>query len=142
MPFVKVGKDLFLTISPTMIHCFVADAEAMTQITTRRTDFPKPLEMYTSLDLYGKNLVSTEGPDWRMHRKLAAPSFGEKNNELVWVESLHHTKSLLGLWTGEDGRGGATIADPSAGAMNFALYVISSAGFDIRVVWSHEEGKE
>jgi hypothetical protein len=24
--------------------------------------------------------------------------------------------------------------------MNFALYVISSAGFDVRVVWPHEEG--
>lgn len=112
----------------------------MTQITTRRTDFPKPLEMYRALDIYGKNLVSTEGADWRMHRKLAAPSFGEKNNELVFTESLHHAKSLLGLWTGFDGRGNQTVVEPSSGAMNFALYVISSAGFDVRVVWPHEEG--
>lgn len=114
----------------------------MTQICNRRNDFPKPLEMYGALDIYGKNLVSTEGADWRMHRKLAAPSFGEKNNELVFGESLHHAKSLLGLWTGPDGRGDITIADPSQGAMNFALYVISSAGFDVRVVWPHEEKKE
>jgi cytochrome P450 len=140
MPFEKLGKDVFLVASPTRIHCFVADAEVMTQITTRRTDFPKPLEMYRALDVYGKNLVSTEGADWRMHRKLAAPSFGEKNNELVFTESIHHAKSLLGLWTGADGRGNQTVADPSNGAMNFALYVISSAGFDVRVVWPHEEG--
>lgn len=112
----------------------------MTQITTRRTDFPKPLQMYRALDIYGKNLVSTEGADWRMHRKLAAPSFGEKNNELVFTESLHHAKSLIGLWTGVDGRGNQTVAEPSSGAMTFALYVISSAGFDVRVVWPHEEG--
>jgi cytochrome P450 len=140
MPYEKLGKDVFLLASPTMIHCFVADAEAMTQITTRRTDFPKPLEMYRALDIYGKNLVSTEGADWRMHRKLAAPSFGERNNELVFTESLHHAKSLLGLWAGPDGRGNQTVAEPSLGAMNFALYVISSAGFDVRVVWPHEEG--
>lgn len=141
-PYEQLGKDVFLLASPTMIHCFVADAEAMTQITTRRTDFPKPLEMYRALDIYGKNLVSTEGSDWRMHRKLAAPSFGEKNNELVFTESIHHAKSLLGLWTGSDGRGNLTIAEPSLGAMNFALYVISSAGFDVRVVWPHEEGQQ
>jgi cytochrome P450 len=140
MPFEKLGKDVFLLACPTIIHCFVADAEAMTQITTRRNDFPKPLEFYRALDIYGKNLVSTEGADWRMHRKLAAPSFGERNNELVFTESLHHAKSLLGLWAGPDGRGNQTIAEPSLGAMNFALYVISSAGFDVRVVWPHEEG--
>ncbi|KAF1916394.1 cytochrome P450 monooxygenase-like protein [Ampelomyces quisqualis] len=140
LPYKKLGKDVFLLASPTIIHCFVADAEAMTQITTRRTDFPKPLQMYRALDIYGKNLVSTEGADWRMHRKLAAPSFGEKNNELVFTESLHHAKSLIGLWTGVDGRGNQTVVEPSSGAMNFALYVISSAGFDVRVVWPHEEG--
>jgi cytochrome P450 len=139
MPYEKLGKDVFLLASPTKIHCFVADAEATTQITTRRNDFPKPLEMYRALDIYGKNVVSTEGSDWRMHRKLAAPSFGEKNNELVFTESLVHAKSLLGLWVGPEGRGNQTVAEPSLGAMNFALYVISSAGFDVRVVWPHEE---
>ena len=134
--------DVFLVVSPRQIHAFVADAEAVTQITTRRNDFPKPLEMYGALDIYGKNLVSTEGADWRMHRKLAAPSFGEKNNELVFTESLHHAQSLLSLWTGPDGQGNQTVAEPSVGAMNFALYVISSAGFDVRVVWPHEEGKQ
>jgi cytochrome P450 len=141
MPYEKLGKDVFLLVSPTLIHCFVADAEVVTQITSRRNDFPKPLEMYRALDIYGKNLVSTEGTDWRMHRKLAAPSFGEKNNQLVFDETLHHAQSLLGLWTGPEGRAGHTISDPSLGAMNFALYIISSAGFDVRVVWPHEEGK-
>jgi cytochrome P450 len=142
MPYEKLGKDVFLLASPTKIHCFVADAEATTQITTRRNDFPKPLEMYRALDIYGKNVVSTEGSDWRMHRKLAAPSFGEKNNELVFTESLVHAKSLLGLWVGPEGRGNQTVAEPSLGAMNFALYVISSAGFDVRVVWPHEEHEQ
>lgn len=139
-PFKKLGLDVFIVASPTRLSVFVADAEAVTQITTRRNDFPKPLDMYGALNLYGMNLVGTEGSDWRMHRKLVAPSFGEKNNELVFTETLHHAQSLLGLWAGADGRGNLTVADPSLAAMNFALYVISSAGFDVRVVWPHEEG--
>jgi cytochrome P450 len=125
--------------SPFKIQVFVADAEAITQITNRRNDFPKPLEMYGALNIYGMNLVSTEGPDWRMHRKLVAPSFGEKNNEMVFKESLHHAQSLLSLWTGPDGNGNKTINDPAVAAMSFALFVISSAGFDVRVTWPHEE---
>ncbi|KAF2195514.1 cytochrome P450 monooxygenase-like protein [Zopfia rhizophila CBS 207.26] len=138
-PFADIGGDVFLTASPSRIQAFVADAEVITQITTRRNDFPKPLDMYTRLDIYGKNVVSTEGSTWRMHRKLTAPSFGDKNNELVFVESIHHAQSLLELWTGPDGRGNRTVENPAADTMRFALYVISRAGFDVRVVWPHEE---
>lgn len=64
-----------------MLH--VADAEAIAQITTRRNDFPKPIGMYSSIDLFGKNVVSTEGAFWRHHRKITSPPFTEKNNHLV-----------------------------------------------------------
>jgi cytochrome P450 len=138
-PFEKIGGDVFIIASVTRLTAFVADAEAVTQITSRRNDFPKPLEMYGALDIYGKNVLSTEGSDWRMHRKLTAPSFGEKNNGLVFTESLHHARSLLGLWTGPDGRGNDTVHDPALATMSFALFVISSAGFDVRVKWPHEE---
>jgi cytochrome P450 len=141
-PFADIGCDVFLVVSPGNIEGFVADAEVVTQITTRRTDFPKPLRMYGRLNIYGKNLVASEGPEWRLHRRLTAPSFGEKNNELVFNESLHHAQSLLGLWTGPDGKTSKTIQDPAHDTMRFALYIISRAGFDVRVVWPHEETNE
>jgi len=141
VPFEKLGMDVFIVASPTRLSVFVADAEAVNQITTRRTDFPKPLDMYGALNIYGMNLISTEGAGWRMHRKLVAPSFGEKNNELVFRETLHHARSLMRLWAGADGQGNQTVTDPSLAAMDFALFVISSAGFDVRVVWPHEEGE-
>ncbi|EUC42557.1 hypothetical protein COCMIDRAFT_28840 [Bipolaris oryzae ATCC 44560] len=140
--FKEIGKDIFVAAAPSGLTVYVANAEAITQITARRNDFPKPLEIYKSLNIYGKSLVTTEGSEWRSHRKLVAPSFGERNNELVWNETLHHAKSLLSLWAGPEGRGNKTINDPSVAAMNFALYIISSAGFDVRVTWPHEEGKE
>ncbi|KAI0592271.1 cytochrome p450 monooxygenase [Pyrenophora tritici-repentis] len=139
--FEKVGKDIFLVASPSKNWCFVANAEAIDQIATRRNDFPKPLEMYQSLNIYGKNLVTTEGSDWRTHRKLVAPSFSDKNYRLVFGETIHHAKSLLTLWAGPDGRGNKTVVDPSVAAMNLALYVISGAGFDVRVAWPHEDAK-
>lgn len=138
-PFAEVGSDVFFVVSAGSIKAFIANAEVITQITTRRNDFPKPLHMYRRLDIYGKNLVSTEGSAWRIHRKLTAPSFGEKNNELVFLESIHHAQCLLELWTGPDGRGNKTVKDPATDTMRFALFVISRAGFDVRVAWPHEE---
>ena len=35
--------DIFLVAGPSRIWCFVADAEAIDQIASRRNDFPKPL---------------------------------------------------------------------------------------------------
>ncbi|KAF2495368.1 cytochrome P450 monooxygenase-like protein [Lophium mytilinum] len=141
-PFEKMGSDCILTVSSGKLHMYIADAEVITQVTTRRNDFPKPLQMYKRLDIYGKNVVSTEGATWRQHRKISAPSFTEKNNELVFKETLHHGQALVRLWTGESGRESRTIQDSATDTMRFALYVISSAGFDVRVLWSHEEKEE
>ncbi|PVH95619.1 cytochrome P450 monooxygenase-like protein [Periconia macrospinosa] len=141
-PFVEMNSDVFLCVSPTKIICFVADADVITQITTRRNDFPKPLEMYHRLDIYGKNLVSTEGSDWRMHRKMAAPSFGERNNELVFNETIYHTQALLRLWD-QKAQSSDKNLDVAGDTMRWALYIISGAGFNVRVNWPHEEeGKD
>jgi cytochrome P450 len=138
-PFAQIGSDVFLLVSPTKINAFVANAEVITQITTRRNDFPKPLEMYKRIDIYGKNMLSTEGSAWRTHRRVTAPSFGEKNNELVFTEALHHAQELLRFWMGPGLKGNVTIEDPGQDMARFALYIISRAGFDVRVAWPHEE---
>ena len=85
--FEKYG-DMFLIVSPGRNQLQVANAEAIDQITTRRNDFPKPLEFYGAVDIFGKNVVTTEGALWRYHRKITSPSFNERNNRLVWDESL------------------------------------------------------
>ncbi|KAF1963537.1 cytochrome P450 monooxygenase-like protein [Byssothecium circinans] len=140
-PYEKLGSDVFLCASPTKICAFVADAEVVTQITSRRSDFPKPLEMYHRLDIFGKNVVSTEGSDWRMHRKMTAPSFGERNNELVFAETLHNTQSLLRLWSQKEKSNDKNL-DVASDTMRWAMYIISGAGFNIRVTWPHEENDE
>jgi hypothetical protein len=137
-----MGSDMILTVAPGKLALYVADAEVIDQVTTRRNDFPKPLEMYGRLNIYGKNVVSTEGATWRQHRKITAPSFTEKNNDLVFSETLHHGQALVRLWTGKSGTESRTIQNASSDTMRFALYIISSAGFAVRVLWAHEEAEK
>jgi hypothetical protein len=137
--FKELGHDTFLTVSPTSILFWTADANAISQITTRRNDFPKPIHMYGSIDIFGKNVISTEGPVWRRHRKITNPPFTEKNNHLVWRESLHQAQAMLRGWTGPDGTGNKTVTSIPDDAMRLSLYIISRSGFGVRLQWPEVE---
>lgn len=120
---------------------YTADAEAVTQITTRRNDFPKPTWMYTSVDIFGSNVVSTEGAVWRHHRKIVSPPFTERNNHVVWTESLRQAQSMLSGWVSPDAQASGPVWDVAAQAMRLSLHVISRAGFGVRLDWPHKEGE-
>lgn len=142
-PFKRLGTDTFLTVSPERNELFTADADVISQITTRRTDFPKPLEVYGSLRIYGDNVVTSEGQQWKHHRKITSPPFSEKNNHLVWSETLEQCQSMANGWfDGNTGKAGSkTIYTVAEDAMRLSLYVISRAGFGVHLQWpGTEEG--
>lgn len=137
--FARVGSDTFLTCSPGGLALWTADPAVITQITTRRNDFPKPTHLYTSLDIYGKNVVSTEGAQWRHHRKSTSPPFTEKNNHVVWAETLDLTQAMVASWVGKDGKGKGTVDRIMDDTMRLSLYVISRAGFGRKLEWPSTE---
>ena len=134
-PYKKLG-DTYLTVSPGGNILTTADASVISQITTRRNDFPKPVEIYTSLNIYGKNVVTTEGQEWRHHRKITSPPFAEKNNHLVWAESLHQAQAMVQGWMGDNSNRSQTVNNIAEDAMKLSLNIISRAGFGIRSSWS------
>lgn len=127
-PFKRLGSDTFMLVSGGDFTLFVADPDVHSQITTRRNDFPKPIHIYKSLDIYGKNVVTTES-EWRRHRKLTSPPFTEKNNHLVWSETIERTQALVNSWVGKDGKGNKTVDRIMDDTMRLSLQVISRAGF-------------
>lgn len=58
-----------------MLH--VADPDAVKDISMRRTTFPKPLEIYKGLAVFGNNIIASEGEEWRKYHRIAAPAFSE-----------------------------------------------------------------
>lgn len=93
--FQKISADTFLAVAPSGIRLCTADADVITQITSRRDDFPKPIKDYGLLKIYGDNVLTLEGERWRLHRKITSPPFSEKNNHLVWQESLIQTQAMV-----------------------------------------------
>ena len=97
--------------------------------------------IYSSVDLFGKNVVSTEGQNWRHHRKITSPPFTEKNNHLVWLESLQQAESMMTGWMGDNLQESPPLKDIATQSMRLSLHVISRAGFGVQLKWPHEESE-
>ena len=53
---------------------------------------------------FGSNLITSEHEEWRKHRRIAGPSFSEKNIRLVWESSIEVTLGYFNKWN-RDGMG-------------------------------------
>ena len=141
-PFARMGVDTFLTVSPERIVLNTADASVICQITNRRSDFPKALEVYDSLKIYGENVVVVEGQRWRHHRKITSPPFSDKNNGLVWQETLNQTRAMIGSWfDGPQATESRTLKTIAEDAMRLSLHIISRAGFGVPLEWPKNGGQ-
>jgi hypothetical protein len=122
--------EVYLIISPGQIFMSSSNAEANIQLTGRRQDFLKPVEIYAIVDIFGPSILTTEGPEWKRHRKIVAPAFSEKSNSLVWKESLRQSAGMLKVWSRLDGNGPGNmkVTDTAPYTSLMALHVISAAG--------------
>lgn len=139
-PFQELGTDTFLAVAPGRCVLWTCEPDVISQITARRHDFPKPIEMYKILNVYGPNVIGTEGTIWRHHRKVTAPQFTEGNNQLVWSETLEQTQLMLNGWLGSKDPSHAVIPDLASDVMRVTLHIISRAGFGKKLLWPGQEG--
>ncbi|KAL8828129.1 MAG: hypothetical protein Q9170_006732 [Blastenia crenularia] len=140
--FQRLGRDNFMTVSPARIYFHTADAAVIDQVTRRRGEFPKPVEVYGSVNLYGQNVVGTEGQVWKHHRKTVSSPFNEKNNRLVWLESIRQAQAMIRGWMGDQTESSATIHTVAKDCMRLSLHVISCAGFGVNLNWPNSENEE
>jgi len=101
------------------------------------------------LNIYGTNVVTTEGSAWRFHRKITSRPFSEKNNQLVHDESVRQAQQMSAAWEKSSSNGvhtvlrfpslpselGCSDCSPHAETMKFALHVIARAGFGVPFSW-------
>jgi cytochrome P450 len=138
-PFKALGTDTFLIVAPGGILFNTADASVISQILSRGVEFPKATDIYKQINIYGKNVVSTEGAAWRYHRKLTSPAFSEKNNQLVWKETLHQSKMMLARLLGPQGEP-KTVNHLADHTMRLSLEVLGRAGLGQKLEWPAENG--
>ncbi|TVY18622.1 Cytochrome P450 72C1 [Lachnellula arida] len=101
--FRALGTDNFLTVSPGGNIFNTADAGVISQILAQGAGFPKAIQIYKSIAIFGQNVVSSDGPSSKYHRRLMGPAFNEKNNRLVWQVALDQTQTMIQTFRGPGG---------------------------------------
>ncbi|KAF8183648.1 cytochrome P450 [Pholiota molesta] len=124
-PFEQVGRDIHseISVAPNVRTSIVlADAAAIKEVTSSRAKFPKPVQNYWPLSFFGRNIVASEGAEWKKYRKISAPAFSDRNNVLVWNESIKTVKGMFTeIWA------------------IIALFIIGAAGFGRDISWKADE---
>ncbi|PBK86496.1 hypothetical protein ARMGADRAFT_1035382 [Armillaria gallica] len=55
------------------------------------------------LSVFGSNIVASERDTWKKYRKISGPAFSDRNNRLVWEQSLKITGDLINtVWKNKD----------------------------------------
>ncbi|KAI0409988.1 cytochrome P450 [Xylaria palmicola] len=135
-PFAKMGENILIA-TPFTLMLHTANPELIHEITSRREDFPKPLEFYKILTMFGSNIVTTEGATWRMHRKVTAASFNEKNSSLVFRASIDQAQGMTDHWLRTQKNGSFHTVEHDT--MSMALNIISYVGFGLRLIWPGQD---
>jgi cytochrome P450 len=134
LAFQKYGLDILGSItfypSPRVV-LFIADPDTVKEVTTHRAAFPKPVQLYKMFNIFGSNILATEGDEWRMHRNVVAKSFTEQNNKLIWAETIDCISSLFTIWEEEsEKKGDREVVIESAADLTreITLMVLSATG--------------
>lgn len=90
--------SVFMLVTPGGLWCCVCDAGVVADVIQRRTDFRRNMEQFAIVNVYGKNLSTTDDEEWQKHRKVTGATFTEKNNELVWRQSLTQACGMQDYW--------------------------------------------
>ncbi|KAA1472086.1 cytochrome P450 [Dentipellis sp. KUC8613] len=139
LDFVDAGWDAYASISawPTSrTIIFLADAGAIKEVTMSRARFPKPVERYKVLTFFGRNIVASEHDEWKRYRKVSAPAFSERNNKLVWDETVKIMVDMFdNVWKNQLE---VTVDHCVEITLPIALFVIGVAGFGRRITWTDD----
>jgi cytochrome P450 len=130
-PFEEVGSDTFILASHAGNMLWTCDPNVMKNLLMQHAKSQIPVDMVKFYDIYGPTIGSTEGDEWRTHRRVITAGFNPATYNLAWKESLHQTGTLTDRWIEE----GSVIPVVKKWTSLLTLHVISGAFFHKSLEW-------
>ncbi|KAL3457925.1 cytochrome P450 [Aspergillus heterothallicus] len=130
---VKRYGTVYLVVTPGVVLCNVSDAGVVVQITHTRGGWPKPVWQYQPVELYGPNVVTADEHHWTRHRRRTTTIFNEKNDELVWNESIRLVKGMIEQWQSENASRDLIVRTTRDDIPKLTLNIFCAAGFGVRM---------
>lgn len=141
--FRDLGSRSWLHVTPNELEFHCADPAVNAQVFRRRDDFDKPRDVLHLVDIYGPNISSVTGAEWRRHRRVTASPFNERNNRRVWDEALRQAAQAGRCWSGKAAKGfNTTAADTVAVSLNILATAALGESWDFRPADEAENEKQ
>ncbi|KAF7326953.1 Cytochrome P450 [Mycena venus] len=129
--------DVFLTVSPMGLTMIVADPKVATMVNGKRSAYPKPPNTGAIINIYGRNVINTDGDIWRFHRRVTGPVFSERIHSDVWREGMRQAEFMMQSWTPTSP--GSLRANSIGGDLfRLGLNVITGSAYGTPLTWSSD----
>ncbi|TLD09610.1 hypothetical protein PspLS_11724 [Pyricularia sp. CBS 133598] len=87
--------DTFANATPRGIEIHTRDPAVVNQVLRKYTnEFPKLGSFAKVMDVIGTSVVSSDGAEWAHHRKATVATLNDRNNRLVWAETIRQTRQM------------------------------------------------
>lgn len=116
--------DAFVLCSPARNWLYLGNPDIITAMLKRNNDFPHDSELTAMLDVFGPNISTAQGADWKKMRKLIASCFVDQNFEIVWQESIAQAVDMGRYWGSRQ-----SVETVAHDTRTLSLNVMSMAGF-------------
>lgn len=145
-PAIRFGP-VWALVTPVTFYLQFADADAINDLFSRRSDFIRPVKNYSEpslvfspiclsiiadiglselLEVYGPCISTAGWDDWPRHRKVLAAPFNESVMSFVWDESLRQAAAMLQSWNVQATDGIHSIQKDTR---TLSLNVLAATGF-------------
>ncbi|KJZ78262.1 hypothetical protein HIM_02300 [Hirsutella minnesotensis 3608] len=116
--------DVFMLVTPGRNWLYIGHPDIVMEITRRRDDFPRCVELTEVLDVFGPSIATAEGQRWVQQRKLTASCFNESYNQVVWCESISQATDMIRFWSSQP-----SVRTTADDLRSLSLGVLAKAGF-------------
>ncbi|KAK1228980.1 hypothetical protein PQX77_007969 [Marasmius sp. AFHP31] len=100
-----------------------------------RSTFIKSPDSVIGAGLYGGNVFTTEGDEWRKHRRIVGPAFGNSLYQLVWDQSVQTYRDMV-AGEGWAGKKSVEVEKLQDATFKFALIVLGICAFGFDFNWT------
>ncbi|GAA5875754.1 hypothetical protein JCM16303_003983 [Sporobolomyces ruberrimus] len=134
------------SLFPPVVTVLVADAQAINQTNSDHQTFVKdPMSNGSVATLFGPSILTSEGAEWRRHRKVVVSAFSERNTSALWDATVDLVEKWIEDTQARAGEGKEILVKNSEEVWAcLALLIMGRAGFGIDFGWpfgSMEEEK-
>ncbi|KAF2873870.1 putative cytochrome P450 [Massariosphaeria phaeospora] len=116
--------ETFVLCSPSVNQVVTSYGPALDKVFKNNKNWPHAESQSQLFAFYGQNLSSTNGEEWKRHRKITASAFNEKTMHAVWKDSILNTMAID--FIGESAR---TLGRIRSTFDVLAMQVLASVGF-------------